>query len=95
MGSAADGPWAGADRWQALLNEREIPPSSRQRRLTAPIPVRARLVWERDGEEIIETMATHWAGRAVLVRTSDRRRRFHGVWLDSTDVQRLSHKVES
>jgi hypothetical protein len=36
--------------------------------LDPPVPVTARIVWEDDGEEHIETEAAGWTGRLVYVR---------------------------
>lgn len=76
------------DQWQDVLNARPIPPRHLQRLGRTPIPVHARLVWERDGEEWTATEATDWVGRDVLVSVHDTRRRTRGVWLDAGDVRR-------
>jgi hypothetical protein len=54
-------------------------------------PVRARVVWERAGEELVDARATRWSGRAVFVTPTRGRSRSGalGVWLDSRDVVRL------
>jgi hypothetical protein len=36
--------------------------------LDPPMPVVARIVWEDDGEESIETEAAGWSGQLVYVR---------------------------
>jgi hypothetical protein len=59
-------------------------------RLDPPVPVTARIVWEDDGEEFIETEAAGWSGRLVYVRVPDRRYRLTSVWLDAADVRRRS-----
>ena len=51
------------------------------------MPIVARIVWEDDGEEFIETEAG-WSGRLVYVRMPDRRYRLTSVWLDAADVRR-------
>jgi hypothetical protein len=53
-----------------------------------PVPVVARIVWEEDGEEYLETVAAGWSGRLVYVRMPDRRYRLKSVWLDAADVTR-------
>jgi len=53
------------------------------------IPVVARVVWRRAGEESIEGYATRWSGRCVFVSPSGERCRNGtlGVWLDAADVR--------
>ena len=53
-----------------------------------PVPVVARIVWEHDGEEHIETVALGWTGQHAYIRLPDPRYRFTAVWLDATDVRR-------
>jgi hypothetical protein len=53
-----------------------------------PVPITARIVWEQDGEEFIETVAAGWTGQNVYVRLPDRRYRLTSVWLDAADVKR-------
>jgi hypothetical protein len=74
-------------QWQAILNERPIPPRRIQR--NCDTPVRVRVVWERDGVEVRETTARGYTSDAVLVIVADWRRQTIGVWLSPTDVQRL------
>jgi len=74
------------DTWQQILNAREIP--ERRLQTSGHIPVRARIVWEREGEERIDTIAGAWTSRLVLVQLADSRYRFRGVWLDPSDVER-------
>ncbi|WP_146252090.1 hypothetical protein [Xylanimonas oleitrophica] len=57
--------------WQAILNAHEIPP--RRTQASGWIDVRARLVWERDGEEYLETAAFAWTSRLVLVGCTARK----------------------
>jgi hypothetical protein len=54
------------------------------------IPVVARVVWERAGEETLESVATRWTGTSVFVTPVGRRCRNGtlGVWLDARDVVR-------
>ena len=53
-----------------------------------PVPVVARIVWEHDGEEHIETVALGWIGQHAHIRRPDPRYRFTAVWLDASDFQR-------
>jgi hypothetical protein len=53
-----------------------------------PVPITARIVWEQDGEEFVETVAAGWSGQNVYVRLPDRRYRLTSVWLDAADVKR-------
>jgi hypothetical protein len=53
-----------------------------------PVPIIARIVWELDGEEHIETEAAGWSGQLVYVRMPDRRYRLTSVWLNAADVRR-------
>lgn len=76
------------DRWQRILNARPIPPWRSQR--TGWVPVTARIVWERDGVEHLETYAFAWTHELVLVQLIEPRYRFRGVWLDPADVSRPS-----
>lgn len=81
------GGWdAHRDQWQDVLNEVAIPPRGRQHECW--VPVTARLVWERDGLELLDTIAYAWWGRLVLVEVLDRRRHIHGVWVHVSDVHR-------
>lgn len=74
---------------QGILNARPIPPGNLQRRFPVPIPVTAWLVWERDGLELLETKATSWSGRDVLVEiVGDSRSDALGVWLSVQDARR-------
>ncbi len=75
-------------RRQAILNERPIPPRRLQHQECTPIPVRVRLVWERDGEQWVDTRARDWVGRDVLCDVNDRRWPVGGVWLDAGDMER-------
>jgi hypothetical protein len=75
-------------RRQTIRNERPIPPRSSQVALDRPVAVVAWIVWENDGLELVDTEASAWAGRDVLVRLLDQRRRGLGVWLAAQDVRR-------
>lgn len=73
---------------QRILNEYEVPARHLQIDPRAPIPVRARIVWEDDGEEWIDTHAESWFRNTVLVLVSDRRAWIKGAWLDASDIRR-------
>lgn len=82
------GPEAYAELHQAILNELPVPPRHLQH--DCLVRVGARLVWERDGLELLDTTAYAWFGRKVLVEVLDHRRQTHGVWLHISDVRRRS-----
>ncbi|MGW6132349.1 hypothetical protein ACWFNE_20175 [Cellulomonas sp. NPDC055163] len=89
MGEQAMLSWnSGAPRWQRLANEVDVPPAREQTTAPAPVPCMARLMWEVDGPEIVETEAIGWTSAAVLVRVYDRRWRLGGVWVPVSDVRR-------
>lgn len=76
---------------QSVLNAHPVPQLRAQRGWgTTPIPVRARIVWERDGLEVVATTVQAWTSRLVLVNLPDRRASVRGVWLDPSDVERVS-----
>ncbi len=50
--------------------------------LSPPVPIVARVVWEVDGEERVDTEALGWTGQAVYVRVADPRCRSNAIWLD-------------
>lgn len=52
------------------------------------ISVDARVIWERDGEEILSGSAKRWINAYVYVTFHDPRRHGHGVWLRASDVTR-------
>jgi hypothetical protein len=82
--------WGPESEWQRARNERFPPPAiaRRLRDQSKPIPVTARVVWERDGEEWIDGTAIRWDQRHVLVRLDDRRCSTIGFWLAPEDVRR-------
>jgi hypothetical protein len=59
--------------------------------------VRARVVWQRAGEELLEARATRWSGRSVFVTPTVGRSRNGdlGVWLDAGDVSGRLTSLES
>jgi hypothetical protein len=74
---------------QAILNAHEVPPRRAQED-RPELAVRARIVWENDGEEHIDTVAYALSGHLVLVRVEDPRAQVRGYWLDVEDVLRLN-----
>ena len=55
-----------------------------------------RLVWERDGLELLSTFARDWVGRDVLVDiVEDKRWDTGGAWVDAADVERRTSTAES
>ncbi|MCD1285254.1 MULTISPECIES: hypothetical protein [unclassified Brevibacterium] len=70
--------------WQKIGNEDRARPSYRDR---PPVPVRARIVWERDGEEWVEGSAERLGfDGAIFVAIRDRRCSTLGAWLRPEDV---------
>jgi hypothetical protein len=76
------------DRWQRILNAHPIPPRRSQH--DCWVPVVARVAWERDGVERLETHAFAWTHDLVLVQLLDTRYRFRGAWLAPADVERTA-----
>lgn len=72
---------------QRILNAHPIPRRGLQR--DCLVKVRARVVWELDGEEVTETLATAWTPRLVLVDVDSRRFGVGGAWLLPGDVERI------
>jgi hypothetical protein len=73
---------------QAILNSHPVPPRRAQED-RPEVPVLARIVWELDGEERIDTVAyASFDDRLVLVRVEDQRAQVRGYWLDFSDVER-------
>jgi len=83
-GSNQPGAWH--DNLQQVLNARPVP--DRWTRHREGIRVRARIVWSRDGEGYLDTVAFGWTRQLVLVRLDDARSQFRGVWIPVGDVQR-------
>lgn len=71
-------------RWQAVVNA--LP--ARQPEHRCQIPITARVQWERDGTEHVNTVALGWSGRAVWVRIQDPRCQTKAIWLRAEDVRR-------
>ena len=70
---------------QRIVNARPIP--ARRLQHNCLVPVTARIEWEEGGVELVETVATAWAGRDVLVQL-DRPARVKGIWLGVADAPR-------
>lgn len=82
--------------WQRVVNGHEIPAHDDQHELPWPVPVRARVVWELDGEEtkeahVVCTSRVRGQPPLVLVHwdRGDVRSQILGAWLAETDVERL------
>lgn len=78
-------------RWQSVLNE-HWPTQPLQFKDRPPgIAVRARVQWERDGEEYLFGVATRWDTDHVYVQIRDTTGRLagQGVWLKPADVYRM------
>ena len=70
--------------WQKILNARPARGSFQNR---PPAEVRARIVWERDGSEGVDGVATRLGfDGAIFVELKDRRCSTIGVWLSPDDV---------
>ncbi|WP_454778724.1 hypothetical protein [Georgenia muralis] len=50
--------------------------------------MRARIQWEHDGVELIDTVATGWTHTLVLVLVDDARSRLRGTWVHLGEVIR-------
>lgn len=90
-----------ASRWQACLNAVDAPPVREQRDVPHGALVRARWVWERDGEEWLDgRVMSVWERRGfedvVLVHRlhRDPRGQTHGEWLRASDVARVLEPTE-
>ena len=74
---------------QAVLNYSPPPPEVMGRlRDVDEILVRVRIVWEHDGEQLLEGVARRWWQSHVYVELDDRRLRTTGVWVPAADVRR-------
>ena len=80
--------YAHRDSWQPITNARAIPDRRQQHELTTPIPVRVRLIWQRDGTELVDTIAFGWAGQLVHVQVRDVRVRIGFAWVHAEHVVR-------
>lgn len=82
--------------WQRILNAHPVPERRHQHDLPNAVPVRARVVWERDGEEtkvarVVATSRTRGQAPLVLVHWTgaEPRSQTLGAWLVEADVERL------
>ncbi|NED96431.1 hypothetical protein G1H11_14065 [Phytoactinopolyspora alkaliphila] len=83
-------------REQAILNT-HWPANPRSYRTHHPgVPVRARVIWERDGVEYVEGVARRWDAKHVYVEIlrSGGRLNTNGCWLKPCDVYRSSPDVK-
>ncbi|WP_172171075.1 hypothetical protein [Brevibacterium sp. CT2-23B] len=70
--------------WQKVCNDAGARGSYQDR---SPMLVRARIEWERDGEEWVDGTATRLGfDGAIFVELKDRRCQAIGVWLPPADV---------
>ncbi|WP_426937349.1 hypothetical protein ACQE2J_06875 [Brevibacterium sp. LE-L] len=70
--------------WQKVRNDAGARGSYQDR---PPLPVRARVAWERDGTEWVDGTATRLGfDGAIFVELHDRRCQAIGVWLRPDDV---------
>ncbi len=84
--SAPNPPTSG---YQAITNESWPPDNGARTAQDRPaIDARARIVWERDGEEWIEGTVTRWHGQHVFFRFNDPRAQLPFMWLRAEDVER-------
>jgi hypothetical protein len=75
------------NKWQRATNE-TWPANPRSIKEQPRIAVRARVVWDEDGEEWVEGHAIRWTQHHVLVSISDPRCHTIGFWLAPADVKR-------
>lgn len=80
--------YAHRDTWQPLTNAHSVPDRRLQHDLTTPVPVRVRLIWQRDGPELLDTIALGWAGHLVRVQVRDLRSRAAYAWVHAEHVAR-------
>lgn len=80
--------YAHRDSWQPIINAHEVPDRRLQQELATPIPVRVRLIWQRDGTELLDTIAVGWAGQLVHVQVRDVRVRIRFAWVHAEHVAR-------
>jgi hypothetical protein len=73
---------------QEVLNHHWPRDPQRYRYQEPGVPVRVRIVWERDGEEYVEGMARCWDSSHVYVEVRDVRNATNGVWVKPHDVYR-------
>ena len=74
---------------QKILNAHPVPPRAAQIDLVPEVPVRARIIWETDGEQYYDTTAYAYAGPLILVHIPDARIQVSGVWLAVEDAPKI------
>lgn len=79
---------ANSDQHQQIRNGVAVPPAAAQHRAARVWHIEARVVWSRDGQEVIAATSDTWTQHAVLVNLEDRRWPLLGVWLPVADVRR-------
>jgi hypothetical protein len=80
--------WQPSKPWDAQPISNRLAARVPQHTLSPPMPIVARVVWEVDGEEHVDTVVLGWTGQAVYVRLADPRCRTNAIWLDGCDVKR-------
>ena len=83
-----EGRWKPSKPWDAQPITNGLTARAPEHTLSPPVPIVARVVWEADGEERVDTVALGWTAQAVYVRLADARCRTNSIWLDGADVQR-------
>jgi hypothetical protein len=76
--------------WREVLNMHWPPRPSEFERRRPGIAVRVRIVWDQDGEEYVDGVATRWDVDHVYVEVGDQRLQGNGVWVKPDDVYRRS-----
>jgi len=71
---------------QTILNAHDVP--DRYSRARIPIPVTARVMWEVDGDELLDTVPDPWTRTLVLVEVPDGRWHLAAAWIPAGDVRR-------
>ena len=83
-------------QWQRIANDSGVPARTDQHDLSVPVPVRARVVWQLDGEEVkaaVVVATCRVRGQAPLVLVhwtgAEPRSMNLGAWLVEGDVERV------
>ena len=76
--------------WCDVLNKHWPPRPAEFRNRDRGIEVRVRIVWDGNGEEYVEGLATRWDADHVYVEVRDTRLEGNGVWVKPCDVYRRS-----
>ena len=74
--------WQPSKPWDAQPISNDLGARVPEHTLSPPVPIVARVVWEVDGEERVDTEALGWTGQAVYVRVADPRCQSNAIWLD-------------